>query len=180
LPVIKLPDPADSRLSFFNLVEAHLLRALRSRHGLPLPKIRQAIDYVEQTLKIARPLANARFQTDGIDLFVEYFNHLIDATHSGQIAMREMLETHLERVEYDEEGIANVLYPFIKDGDVSKTISINPLISSGRPVIAGTRIPTEVVVERIDAGESIEEVARDYGQPPEAIKEAIVYQAQAA
>jgi len=37
-------------------------------------------------------------------------------------------------------------------------IHINPDICNGRPVIAGTRIPVQTVMEFLGAGDSIEEV----------------------
>ncbi len=37
-------------------------------------------------------------------------------------------------------------------------IHINPDICNGRPVIAGTRIPVQTVMEFLAAGDSIEEV----------------------
>ncbi len=40
-------------------------------------------------------------------------------------------------------------------------------------MIRGTRIAVEVVAERYKAGESIGELARDYGRKPNEIEEAI-------
>src|SRR5688500_18437602 len=39
-PLIVPADPADRRLSFYNLVEAHVLRALRTRHDVPMKHVR--------------------------------------------------------------------------------------------------------------------------------------------
>jgi uncharacterized protein (DUF433 family) len=41
-------------------------------------------------------------------------------------------------------------------------IHINPDICNGRPVIAGTRIPVQTVMEFLGAGDSIEEVLEEY------------------
>lgn len=41
-------------------------------------------------------------------------------------------------------------------------ISINPDICNGRPVIAGTRILVQTVMEFLGAGDSIEEVLEEY------------------
>ncbi len=38
--VIELPDPDQPLMSFFNLAEAHVLRALRSNHQIQLQHIR--------------------------------------------------------------------------------------------------------------------------------------------
>jgi hypothetical protein len=43
-PVIDLPDPELASLSFVNLVEAHVLDAIRREHRIPLPNVRSALD----------------------------------------------------------------------------------------------------------------------------------------
>jgi uncharacterized protein (DUF433 family) len=52
-------------------------------------------------------------------------------------------------------------------------MDIDPRISFGRPVIAGTRIATAVIGERWRAGESVEALAADYGRSLAEIEEAI-------
>ncbi|MEA3254234.1 MAG: DUF433 domain-containing protein [Candidatus Altiarchaeota archaeon] len=41
-------------------------------------------------------------------------------------------------------------------------IVINPKIMAGKPVIKGTRIPVDAVIQRIADGMSIDEVLKDY------------------
>lgn len=41
-------------------------------------------------------------------------------------------------------------------------ISTHPDICNGRPVIAGTRIPVQTILEFLGAGDSIEEVLEEY------------------
>jgi hypothetical protein len=69
-PLISLHDPQRQYLSFINLVEAHVLAAIRRRHGVKLPKVRTVLDYVKRQFQIERPLIDQTFQTDGLDLFV--------------------------------------------------------------------------------------------------------------
>src|SRR6266849_5611723 len=66
-PLIHLHDPQKQYLSFINLVEAHVLAAIRRRHGVKLPKVRTALDYVQRQFRIERPLVDQAFQTDGLD-----------------------------------------------------------------------------------------------------------------
>ena len=58
-PVIELADPTERLLSFLNLVEAHVLDALRRYHEVSLPKIRTALDYLERS-KVCLPSGHAR------------------------------------------------------------------------------------------------------------------------
>ena len=55
-------------------------------------------------------------------------------------------------------------------------ITINKAVQFGRPCIAGTGIPTEIVYERLKAGENTFELADDYGVTVEQIKAAIKYE----
>jgi uncharacterized protein (DUF433 family) len=174
-PIIQLPDGVRAGLSFVNLVEAHVLDAIRRHHQVPLNKIRHAIDYLRKHSSSNHPLAEQRFETDGLDLFIDKFGQLINVTQSGQIALRELLKAHLHRVEHDAAGTAVRLYPFTRKRDLRepKVVVIDPHISYGRPILVGTGIPTAVIAERYKAGESIDELAEDYGRSRNEIEEAI-------
>lgn len=174
-PVIELPDNVRSGLSFVNLVEAHVLDAIRRHHQVPLSKIRQAIHYLRKQFSSKHPLAEQRFETDGLDLFIDKFGQLINVTDSGQLALRELLKAHLHRVEHDTAGTVVRLYPFTRKRDLRepKLVVIDPHISYGRPVLVGTGIPTAIIAERYKAGESIDELAEDYGRSRNEIEEAI-------
>jgi uncharacterized protein (DUF433 family) len=165
-------------LSFVNLVEAHVLDvldALRREHEIPLQKVRKAILYLSQQLDSRHPLADQCFETDGVDLFIRQYGQLVNISRAGQLAMRKILEAYLRRVERDEAGVVARLYPFTRKRmlDDPKVIVIDPRISFGRPVLAGSGIPTAVVAERYKAGESVDELADDYGRKRLEIEEAI-------
>ena len=174
-PIIQLPGDLHAGLSFVNLVEAHVLDATRWHHRVPLTKIRDALDCLRKHFSSEHPLAEQRFETDGLDLFIDRFGQLINVTQSGQIALRELLKAHLHRIEHDSAGTAVRLYPFTRKRDLSepKVVVIDPHISYGRPIPVGTGIPTAVVAERYKAGESVDELAEDYGRSRNEIEEAI-------
>jgi len=58
----------------------------------------------------------------------------------------------------------------------AKSIVIDPQISFGRPVVSEAFISTRSIADRIDAGESVEDVARDHDLTRETVEEAIVYE----
>ena len=181
-PVI---EPASSRpvlLSFFNLVELHVLAAIRRQHRVPLPKVRSAVGFLAERFGTAHPLIDHQLQTDGLDLFIDYFGRLLNASRDGQVAMRSVLESALRRVERDADGLPVKLYPFTRAAmaDAPALVVIDPRVSGGRPVIAGTGVATEVVAQRYKAGESIEELALDYDRPETEIQEALRCELQAA
>lgn len=165
-PIIRL---AGDHWSFTNLVEAHTLRALRKSHGLRLDAVRKAVRYVEKKLGTTHPLASREFRTDGVELFVERFGALINASKEGQVAMREVFDEHLKQVEYGHDGRARRLY---LDAD-RRLIVIDPAVAFGRPVIKGTRVPLEVVAARFQGGEEPADIAADYDIPEAQVNQAI-------
>jgi uncharacterized protein (DUF433 family) len=179
-PLIHLDDPKKQYLSFINLVEAHVLAAVRRRHGVRLPKVRRALDYVQREFRVEHPLINQAFQTDGLDLFGERYGQPISASREGQHAMKEIIGVYLKRVDWDANGLPIKLYPFTRDTESSaapksdpKVVVMNPAVSFGRPVIAGTGIPVSSIYERYKAGDSVANLAQDFNLETGAIEEAI-------
>jgi len=174
-PVIDIADRATRQLSFTNLVEAHVLSGLRRRHNISLPKVRKALEYLRNNFGSGRPLIEQRFATDGLSLFVEEYGKLVDISHEGQLAMKNILEAHLKRIARDPQGVPIKLYLFTRGhkADEPEVVVIDPRVSFGRPVLTGTGIPTSIIAERYKSGESIESLARDYGRSEEQIQDAI-------
>ena len=184
-PLIRVTDTERHLLSFWNVAELHVLSALRRYHRISPLKLRHTIQYLEETLASAHPLLIEKMLTDGLFVFVERAGELINASKSGQMAMRQVLEAHLQRIEQDVDGIAIRLFPFVRHmthgSDRSpatlmyepKLISLDPRVRFGRPVIAGTSIPTEEIAERFLAGDTFAGLAEEYGRPEKEIEEAI-------
>jgi uncharacterized protein (DUF433 family) len=176
-PIIEIADRKRKHLSFINLVEAHVLSALRREHAIQLPQVRKAITYLRRQLQSRHPLADQLFETDGLDLFVQNYGQLINITRDGQLAMRNVLQSFLRRVKRDNQGAPVKLYLFVR-GAVEEpfAVVVDPAVSFGRPVLEGTGIPTEILAQRYKAGDSYEQLVEDYGRPKEEIEEAIRYE----
>jgi uncharacterized protein (DUF433 family) len=162
--------------SFLNLVEAHVLAAIRRVHGVPMREVRPALAYVQKELGIARPLADAGFATDGVSLFVEQLGRLVNVSKHGQLALAELLGTYLKRVERDTRGIPIKLFPFTRkvgEPDSPAPVEINPTLAFGRPVLRSRGIATAVLADRFRAGDTFAELALDYDVAQEEIEEAI-------
>ncbi len=175
-PIIHIPNPSVKLLSFMNLVEIHVLDAIRREHDIPLEKVRTAVNYLTKQFPSRHPLADQEFVTDGLDLFIKKFSQLINISREGQLAIQEVLHAHLHRIERDLQGIPVRLYPFTRKRDLQdepRAVVIDPQVSFGRPVLSGTGIPTAVIAERYKAGESMDALAEDYGRQRAEIEEAI-------
>jgi len=172
-PVIKLPA-SSGLLSFQNLVEAHVLGAIRRQHGVSLQRVRKALRFVRRKIQQPHPLITVEFQTDGVDLFVKELGRLINASGAGQTEIDEAIRKSLARIDRDEEGVASRLFPFVRGTEGEpKVILMDPKLSFGKPVIVETGIPVSVIVGRYRAGEDPNEIARDYSIPTDHVNDAI-------
>ena len=109
-----------------------------------------------------------------------------DAEHTEVVLtesrMKALLQAHLRRIERDEGGVAIRLFPFTRRREAEapvtppsapRIITIDPTVAFGRPIIAGSRVPTVEIAERFKAGDSPTEIADDFNRNEEEILEAI-------
>lgn len=175
-PLIAPANRQPIQLSFYNLIEAHVLRALRTEHGVSLAALRKAIAYAESALGLDRLLLSQDLRAHAGQIFLERYAELINLGASGQIAMRKMLEDHLQRVEWDEWKFPVRLYPFGSiEGESHRSIAIDPHIAFGRPIIPSAGVTAVAIANRIDAGESVQALAEDYELSVDDIERAVLF-----
>lgn len=178
-PLVDVPALNPVLLSFINLVELHVLASIRREHRVSMPKVREAIDWLRQQTNDKQdrrhPLISRQLETDGLDLFTERYGQLVNINRDGQFAIRELLSGALRRIERDTHGIPIKLYPYTRStvADAPTMIVIDPTVSGGRPVLAGTGLATELIAERYKAGESVKDLAKDYERKESEIEEAV-------
>ena len=69
----------------------------------------------------------------------------------------------------------HVLFPFtrVRLEESPRIVFMDPRFAFGRPVVSRKRIPTSVLGERYQAGDSVDDLASDYGCPRLEIEEGI-------
>jgi uncharacterized protein (DUF433 family) len=177
-PLIHRPQEEDKRLSFTNLVEIHVLRALRTQHGIPMRAVREALGYSEREFKIHRLLVHKELAAAPGRLFLRRYGELVELSKGGQMALQAAFQNYLKAVVHDPEGVPIRLYPWIPNPfeRASKRIFIDPRLGFGAPVAGQRAISTAVLASRVDAGESVLAVAKDYGLESEEVEEAIRFE----
>ena len=177
-PLIRPASKRPPLLSFSNLIEAHVLRSLRAVHEVPVKALRDALTYAEKELSIDRLLLRPELRAEAGKVFLDRYGQLIELTASGQLAMRQFFDEHLKRIDWDASKLPVRLYPFLSAATPSEArpIVINPRVAFGRPVLQSNGVSTFTIVERIDAGESVNDVANDYDLGPTEIEQAILYE----
>ena len=181
-PIIHLTNYDPPRLSFINLLECHMLSGMRSNYNLRLPKVRQALRNLARLSPSPHPLVDREFETNRVDVFIrQYGDDLLNLNRPNQRSFTEFLETYLQRIERADNGMLR-FFPFVEERTSAepKIIMINPAVSFGRPVIAGTGIPTAVIASRFHARETVSSLAEEYGRTDEEIEEAIRWESRAA
>ena len=180
-PVIKITDPENRLLSFNDLIQVHVLKAVTRLHRVSLQEVRQFVEYLQHKFHSKRPLLDERMLTDGKRLYVEKFGSLIHVSNSvqGQMAMAKVLEVYLKRIRRDDHGVPFRLHPFTRpDTDDPHLVMIDAQVQFGKPCITDTGIPTAVVAERFKAGDSAAFLADDYGREVIEIEEAVRYETE--
>lgn len=176
-PLIRLPDSSRPFLSFTNLVEAYVLASLRRKHRIKMHKIREALVYLERKLGSDHPLATEQLETFGGSLFIRKYGQLLDLPEEGQLAMEEVLRPYLQRIEHDASGWAVRLFPVRHQAkaDAPRVVVIDPYVSFGKPIVAGTGVSVAILLDRFAAGESMSALADDYDLDIKQVEEAIRY-----
>ena len=173
-PLIEPADNQGSKLSFYNLVEAHILKSTRERDEVPMNAIRDALDYAAPGSP-QHPLITREFLTEGRYLFEERYGQLVNSTKQGQLAFGPIMSAYLDRIDRDTLKYPSAIYPFIPQKPQSKVVVIKPGVSSGVPTIAGTGISIPILYGRFTAGDSISDLAEDYELDLEQVEDAIAY-----
>lgn len=175
-PIIRIPNFQDGRLSFNNLVEVHVLSALRQKHRVPMVAIREGIRYAEREMQIAHPLLRDELRAGLGEMFFDTIFGYVNLSRSGQYAIRKIVEIYLERVERDMSQLPMRLYPMIAAAPGSTSVVIDPRVSFGQPVVAKASVPTAIIVQLYNANASVEEVAEEYGLTVKDVSDVLLYE----
>jgi uncharacterized protein (DUF433 family) len=177
-PVIARPSEHDTRLSFNNLLEIYVLRALRKVHEVKLQKVRKAIDIARDKFGIERLLLDEALRVSGRDLFLDTYFELVSLSNSTQFVIRDVLESSLQRIRVDELKHVSLFPPRRKPElpEDARLIVVSPYIAFGSAVIERRGITTSAIRSRFDLGEDREAIIADYRLKPEEFDEAIHYE----
>jgi len=151
---------------FLGLAEGMVLSAFR-RSGVPLQRIRPALERLDREMGLRHALASERLATDGAELLYEHGSHVdpggigaLVTVRSGQLVFAPVVRDSLRRIRYGRDGWAERLE---LPGYSVVSVVITPHVAQGRPVLEGSGIPVEHVLDRWIAGESMDELAADLG-----------------
>jgi uncharacterized protein (DUF433 family)/DNA-binding transcriptional MerR regulator len=165
-------------ISFLNLLELHILKGLRREFGLPLQRIRRALDEYREEYRRTEysdhPFLDPRLEAKGIHLILPEGDEYLNLNRPRQRGIPQILSSYLRRIDRTVDGEFH-FYPFIvgEDPEEPRSIQITPTIAFGRPVLAKTGIATDVIAGRFRARDTIADLAEEYGVSPALIEDAV-------
>jgi uncharacterized protein (DUF433 family) len=171
--VTTLRPDAGASVPFIGLAEAHALAGIR-RAGVPLQRIRPALDVLQRELGIDHALASKALYTDGAEVLYDYAEthgdspearsarELVVVRH-GQRVFNEVVESYLQRVEFapDDQWAQQIHLPRYQHADVV----VDPHRSFGAPIFAQGGVRLETVLGAFKAGADIDALTAEYGVP---------------
>jgi uncharacterized protein (DUF433 family) len=179
--VTTLPAKAgEPNVPFIGLAEGLVLAAIR-RHGVPMQRIRPALDVLRQELGIDHALASRKLYTDGAEVLFDYATHAGDTPEGntarelvvvrhGQRVFDEIVDSYLKRVTYADDGWAERIWlPQYRRAEVIA----DPRFSYGLPTFRVGRARISDALERFWAGEDLSTVADEFGVPEEQLEDVV-------
>lgn len=164
---------------FIGLAESLVLAAVR-RSGVPMQRVRPALDVLARELGTAHALASRRLYTDGAEMLYDFGNRShspegdaaleLVVVRSGQRVFAESISEYLRRIEYGPDDFARLIHvPGYKTADVV----CDPDRSFGKPIFAHGGARVADVLERFWAGDAIHELVSEFGVPEDDLEDAL-------
>lgn len=148
------PGSSDRQLSFLELVELALLRTLASETHLSLPHV-AALSATWNRAAGRRHASLAR-----------------DSRALGDMSLPPRVSRFLANFDYGER-YARAWWPRGRDAGVV----VDPALGFGLAVVGGSGIRTEILLERFRAGDSVDEIARDFNLSRAEVERALRFEA---
>lgn len=175
-----------AEIPFVGLAEGYALAAIRSA-GVPLQRVRPALERLGDELGLAHALASKRLFTDGAEVLFDYSetapSDAADAigelvvVRNGQRVLNEVVQTYLQRVEFAADGYATA---FPLPGFELAQVVADARRSFGQPLFAHGGARLEDALSMFRAGEALSVVAEEFGVPYMELEDAIRQSVRAA
>lgn len=152
---------------FIGLAEAWIVRAF-TRAGVPVARIRPALEQLRTQIGLEHALASDRLKTDGADILWDLRerdsalddNRLV-VVRNGHAMFGEIVREHLKHVDYRDGFVGQLRIPRAAGAEWT----LDPEINFGQPTLTEYGIRVDDILDRIAAGETMEEVAADFDLP---------------
>ena len=164
---------------FVGLAEGLVLAGIR-RAGVPLQRIRPAVQVLRNELGMPHVLASKRLFKDGAEVLYDFAERshgpgdedareLVVVRH-GQYVFNEVVDQYLKRIEFAEDDYAELIR---LPGYREATVVVDPRRGFGQPIFGDGGARVEDALGMFWAGESLADVAVEYGVPEPQLEDAL-------
>ncbi|MFJ4297823.1 DUF433 domain-containing protein [Curtobacterium sp. NPDC089689] len=161
-PILTGVRPGRSFTVPFNaLAEAYIVESFR-RAGLPMARIRPAVDVLRQEIGLEDALLSEKLRTDGAEILIDNGDRDLVVVRNHQGVFRDVVDQYLQSIVYREGFVDFLRLPAFEHIEVI----VDPHRNSGQPTVAKIGVRVEDVVSRVRAGEAMSDVADDFGLEP--------------
>jgi uncharacterized protein (DUF433 family) len=172
-------DGSPTRIPFVGLAEGMVLAAIRAS-GVPLQRIRPALEALQREWGLQHALASRRLYTDGAEVLFDLAEETsTDATkkveqlivvRNGQHVFSDIVQEYLQRIEYSNDGFAELIrLPRYE----TEAVVVDIRRSGGKPIFRSGGARVVDVLNRFWAGESLGELEDEFGVPEEELEDAL-------
>ncbi len=177
LPAQRRGDPT---IPFVGLAEALVLAAVRES-GVPMQRIRPALDALQMEIGLDHALASQKLYTHGAELLFDYGTREVDSDGSrdieslvvvrnGQHVFVEVVRSYLARITYADDGYASRIE--VPAYQIAKVV-VDPSHSFGSPFFVHGGAKIDSVLHRFWAGESLEDLSAEYRVPAAELEDVV-------
>lgn len=167
-------------IPFVGLAEGLVLTAIR-RSGVPMQRIRPALQVLDRRIGLHHALASRRLYTDGAEVLFDYAETTGDpglvqaardlvVVRNGQQVFNEVVASYLQRLQFDEQGYVRLIR--LPAYEVAEVV-VDAERGFGQPIFARGGARLDDALDLFRAGEPLEVVAAEYGMPSEHLEDAV-------
>ena len=168
---------------FIGFAEAFVLASFR-RAGVPLQRIRPAVEALSKEIGIEHALASESLYTDGAEVLFDYASKHDELEVMELVVVRtqqrqfsELVRGYLKRIRYGGDGWAeSVRLPTYANANVV----VDPKVAFGLPLVVQGGARVEDLVDRFQAGDSVADISADFGVPAGQVEDVIRVATRAA
>ncbi len=173
----------EATVPFIGFAEAFVLSSFREA-GVPLQRIRPAVEVLTKEIGVEHALASRRLYTDGAEVLFDYAERHGDSEVMDLVVLRtsqrqfaDVVKDYLRRIDYGGDGWADsVRLPTYANAEVV----VDPRVAFGMPLVVDGGARVEDLVDRFNAGDSVADIAADFDVPAEQVEDVIRVASRAA
>jgi uncharacterized protein (DUF433 family) len=173
----------EATVPFMGFAEAYVLSAFR-RAGVPMQRIRPAVRVLASGIGMDYALASKRLYTDGAEVLYDYATSEHDedlrgltVVRTGQRQFAEVVRDYLKRITYGDDGwAARLRLPAYRHAGVI----VDPSQAFGMPLVIHGGARVEDLVDRFVAGDTLADIAEDFGVPESEVEDVVRVATKAA